>query len=109
MQAEVLADLKKAGDFLQELSKDRYTAYQKWALECLRECHSKYKSYNVVTDARGNSLFNDFLLDINPALLSYDMQTLYNSIYQKVYEEVEDKAASQLSKASHVCKSLEDF
>lgn len=109
MQAEVLADLKKAGDYLQELSKDRYNAYQKWALERLRECHKKYKSYNVVTDARGNNLFNEFLLDINPALLSYDVQSLYNSIYQKVYEEVEDKAASQLRKASHVCRSLEDF
>ena len=109
MQIEILADLKKAAEYLQELSKDRYNAYQKWALGQLQECHSKYKSYNVVTDARGNDLFNSYLLDINPALLSYDMQSLYNSIYQKVYEEVEDKAASQISKAGHVCRSLEYF
>jgi hypothetical protein len=109
MQMEVLADLKKAGEFLQDLAKIRYNKYQKWALELLQECHKKYKSYNVVTDARGNALFNSYLLDINPALLSYDMQSLYNSIYQKVYEEVEDKAASQITKGSHTCRSLEDF
>ena len=111
---DVLAKLKKAGEYLQKLSKNRYNAYQKWALECLKECHKQYKSstfwgVKYVPDEKGNSLFNNYLLDINPALLSYDMQSLYNSIYQKIYDEVEDKAASQIRKASHVCKSLEDF
>lgn len=109
MQIEVLADLKKTREFLQDLARIRYNKYQKWALELLQECHRKYKSYNIVTDARGNTLFNSYLLDINPALLSYDMQSLYNSISQKVYEKVEDKAASQITKGSHTCKSLEDF
>ena len=109
MQIEILEDLKNAESYLQELSKGRYNAYQKWALQLLRDCHVKYTSYSVVTNDRGNRLFNDYLLDINPALLSYDMQSLYNSIYQKVYNEVEDKAVSQIVKASHKCKSLEDF
>ena len=106
----VLADLKTAGEHLQDLSKDRYIAYQKWALERLKECHKAYKDTGLITNAKeANAIFNEYLLDINPALLSYDMQSLYNSIYQKVYAAVGDKAASQISKAGHVCKSLEDF
>lgn len=115
MQKEVFDDLKKAGDFLQDLSKLRYNAYQKWALEQLKNCHKSFISYKKlfglknITKAQGNELFNNYLLDINPALLSYDMQSLYNSIYQEVYDVVEDKTESQITKANHVCKSLEDF
>ncbi len=114
MQIEVLDDLKKAGDFLQELSKFRYNDYQKWALGQLQECHNEFLSFKLlgfkrVTDAQGNKLFNTYLLDINPALLSYDMQSLYNSIYQEVYEEVGNKAESQITKASNDCMSLENL
>ncbi|MGN0866383.1 MAG: hypothetical protein ACI4SG_01725 [Oligosphaeraceae bacterium] len=109
MQMEVLAYLKQADAFLQDLSKLRYIAYQKMALELLRECHNKYESYYLFIDNRGDELFDSYLLDINPALLSSDMLSLYNSIYQKVYEKVKDKAQSQIKKCTHVCKSLEDF
>ena len=110
MQIEVLDDLKKAGDFLQDLSKLRYEAYQKWALEQLKQCHKAYKDSGWHTsDKEGNAIFKKYILDINPALLNYDMQSLYNSIYSKVYAEVGNQAESQITKASHVCKSLEDF
>ena len=57
-------------------------------------------------------MFNDYILEINPALLLPDVNTLYNNLYQLIYSEIPDKekAEFQYKKAtSSKVKHLEDF
>ncbi len=112
MQKEILDDLKTTGKNVQELSKNRYNVYQKWALEKLTNCHNAYNSEKLVSDDDAAQLFRDYLLAINPALLAPDLSSLYNSIYQRVYNKLgnaDKKANFQIKKASQECMSLEDF
>ena len=70
----------------------------------------QYNSYNVVTDGRAKDMFNTYLLSINTGLLLPDVSTFYNDVYQKIYNELPNKAEHQYKKATYsYIKQLEDF
>ena len=79
-------------------------------MEKLNAARKKWNSYNVVTDGRAQDMFNDYILEINPALLLPDVNSLYNNIYQLIYNELPNKAWMQYRKATYEnVKQLEDF
>lgn len=95
------------------LSKERYKAYQEWAINKLEAARKKYyEDYNVVTDKRAMQMFDDYILEINPAILLPDVNSFYNSIYQLIYTQLPDKEKpkKQYQKAASTkIKQLEDF
>ena len=102
--------MENAAQQVEELTKTRYKAYQKWAAEQINAAIKQYNSYNVVTDGRAKDLFNTYLLSINTGLLLPDLSTFYNDVYQKIYNELPDKAEHQYKKATYSdIKQLEDF
>lgn len=92
------------------LTKARYKAYQEWAAGQINAAIKEYNSYIVKTDARATSMFNNYLLSINTGLLLPDLSTFYNDVYQKIYNELPDKAENLYKKATYsYIKQLEDF
>lgn len=112
LRKSLATEIESLAPLVTTLSKDRYKAYQKWALNKLNGAREKWAYYNVVTNARARAMFNDYILEINPALLLPDVNTLYNNLYQLIYSEIPDKekAEFQYKKAtSSKVKHLEDF
>ena len=92
------------------LSKNRYKAYQKWALNNLYAIIRWRENNTFVFDREAIDLFDKYILEINPALLLPDVNSLYNNLYQFVYNELPNKAEMQYKKAtSSQVKQLEDF
>ena len=110
LRKTLAAEIESLSPLVSNLSKDRYKAYQKWAVERLNKARETWNSYNVVTDKRAQDMFNDYILEINPALLLPDVNSLYNNIYQLIYNELPNKAWMQYRKATYEkVKQLEDF
>ena len=110
LKKTLAAEIEALSPLVSELSKERYKAYQKWALDKLNSARKQWDSYNVVTDARAKAMFNAHILEINPALLLPDVNSLYNNLYQLIYNELPNKTEMQYLKAtSHQVKQLEDF
>ena len=110
LRKTLMASIESLSPIVSSLAKDRYKAYQKWAIGKLNAARKKWAYYNVVTDARAKDMFNDYILEINPALLLPDVNSLYNNLYQLIYNELPDKAEMQYQKAiSSRVKQLEDF
>lgn len=104
------SSMEKAAQQVEELTKSRYKAYQEWAAGQINAAIKQYNSYNVVTDGRAKDMFNTYLLSINTGLLLPDVSTFYNDVYQKIYNELPDKAEHQYKKATYsYIKQLEDF
>lgn len=102
--------MDNAAQQVEELTKTRYKAYQEWAAGQINAAIKEYNSYNVVTDGRAQNMFNTYLLSINTGLLLPDLSTFYNDVYQKIYNELPDKAQHQYNKATYsYIKQLEDF
>lgn len=110
LRKTLASEIESLSPLVSKLSQDRYKAYQKWAVEKLNAARKKWDSYNVVTDKRAQNMFNDYILEINPALLLPDVNSLYNNIYQLIYNELPNKAWMQYRKATYDnVKQLEDF
>lgn len=110
LRKTLASEIESLSPLVSKLSQDRYKAYQKWAVERLNEARKTKDSYNVVTDERAQNMFNDYILEINPALLLPDVNSLYNNIYQLIYNELPNKAWMQYRKATYEnVKQLEDF
>lgn len=110
LRKTLASEIESLSPLVSKLSQDRYKAYQKWAVERLNEARKAWNSYNVVTDKRAQNMFNDYILEINPALLLPDVNSLYNNIYQLIYNELPNKAWMQYRKATYEnVKQLEDF
>lgn len=109
--------IESLSPIVSSLSKDRYKAYQNWAVERLNAARKKWaKEIRWTSTLSGSkkdiaqALFNDYLLEINPGLLLPDVNSLYNSLYQLFYNEFSDKAGMQYRKAIYrQVKQLEDF
>lgn len=112
LRKALAVEIETLSPLVSGLSKERYKAYQQWALGKLNDAREKWAYYTVITDGRARDMFNDYILEINPALLLPDVNSLYNNLYQLIYNELPDKekAEWQYKKAiSERVKQLEDF
>ena len=112
LRKALAVEIETLSPLVSGLSKERYKAYQQWALGKLNDAREKWAYYTVITDGRARDMFNDYILEINPALLLPDVNSLYNNLYQLIYNELPDKekAEWQYKKAiSEQVKQLEDF
>lgn len=109
LRKTLTAEIETLSSLVSALSKDRYKAYQQWALKKLNQARKQWDSYNVVTGASAKAMFKAYILKINPALLLPDVNSLYNSIYQLIYNKLPNKAEMQYLKATSQVKQLEDF
>ena len=112
LQKELIVKTENLVREIDKLKEERYKAYQQWAINKLNDARKEWDSYNIVTDKRAIAMFNKYILEINPALLLPDVNTLYNSLYQLIYNELPNKAKAEMqyNKAvSSKVKKLEDF
>ena len=106
--------MEEAAQQVEELAKSRYKAYQEWAVSVLNDAMNKYDKIKVFNDDDALQLFNEYhIIEINPSLLTYDVNSFYNSVYQIIYTELDGakkKSDMQYNKAtSSKVKQLEDF
>ena len=109
LRKDLSKEIEKLPPKVTELSKERYKTYQSWAIEKLNNARIKWDTTTIVTDNDAKKMFNDYILEINTSLLLPDVNTLYNSIYQLIYDQLPNKAEMQYKKATHPVKHLEDF
>ncbi len=110
LRTTLITEIESLSPLVTSLSQKRYKAYQKWAVKKLNKAREKWNSYTVVSDTNAQDMFCDYILEINPALLLPDVNSLYNSIYQLIYNELPNKAWMQYRKATYAkVKQLEDF
>ncbi len=92
------------------LSQERYKAYQEWAIKKLNEAIKQWNSTLIIKDKIAQEMFRNYIFEINPALLLPDVNSLYNNIYQIIYDQLPNKAEMQYQKATFKnVKQLEDF
>ena len=96
--------ITRAGNILQDLQRDRYKKYQRWAI---KQCRSSFTKYN----AEGTKGIDGYLIKIDPSLLSPPVAELYNNVLQKQFAELGtgDLVNYQTNIAIHKKMSLEDF
>ena len=111
LKKTLAADLESLSPIVSDLSRNRYKAYQEWAIKQLKGARDAWNAETVVSDEDAERMFNDYILKIDTALLLPDVNTLYSSLYQLIYNELptKKKAEMQIKKAKQQLMRLEDF
>lgn len=99
-----------------KVSAKRYQAYQMWAIEKIeaaRESRMSVSAFKPYRNIRAIADFENYLKDIDRSLLTYDVGTCYDKVYNLIFaEQVPDnqKARLQYEKATFdKLGKLEDF
>ena len=110
LRKDLSKEIEKLPPKVTELSKERYKTYQSWAIEKLDNARKEFDKV-WKNDDNMTKIFNSYILEINTAILLPDVNTLYNSIYQLIYNKMSKKikVEMQYKKATHPVKQLEDF
>ena len=109
LRKQLTTRIEKLPPQVSKLSEKRYKKYQKWAVAQLSAANKEFTQSKESAEA-AEKVFRDYILNINPALLLPDVSSLYNSIYQRIYKKLSNKAYMQYKKATYeYVKQLEDF
>ena len=103
--------ITRAGNILQDLQRDRYKKYQRWAIKQCYDGFTTYSKWKVVTAKGAKWIIDGYLIKIDPSLLSPPVAELYNNVLQKQFAELRtgDLVDYQTGIATHTKMSLEDF
>ena len=103
--------ITRAGNILQDLQRDRYKKYQRWAIKQCYDGFTTYSKWKVVTAKGAKWIIDGYLIKIDPSLLSPPVAELYNNVLQKQFAELRtgDLVDYQTGIATHKKMSLEDF
>ena len=101
----------KASNILQDLQRDRYKKYQMWAIKQCYEGFTTYSKWNIVTVDRAKQIIDEYLIGIDPSLLTPPVAELYHNILQTQFKKLGtgDLVDYQTGIAKHKKMSLEDF
>jgi len=105
---EIELNIEQVSKNIANLNKERYKAYQKWAVEQCDNAFTKYKAETVVSTKEAENFIDGFLLEIDTALLTPEVSTLYQDILRKLLAKV-DAAKYEIKLATRSKKTLEDF
>ena len=114
-QEQAIATLKSAQQLAPQIIAKRYQAYQLWALDKIKKAFESRYSVGIKAyrNQKAISDFENYLMDIDRSLLTYDVGTCYDKMHAEIFgKQVPDKqkARLQYQKAtSDKIGKLEDF
>lgn len=114
-QKKIIETLRKAQKLASEIIAKRYQAYQLWSLDLIKKAYDSRNSVgaSAYRDWKAKQDFEYYLMPIDRSLLTYDVGTCYDKIFNEIFQEQipdSDKADLQFKKATNEkMAKLEDF